>query len=356
MKSELYCHITEEAEALRIALANRKENMAALGRKYAGVKRIFVVGSGTSCHAGLSMKREMEKLAGCEVTALFPSAFREMVNLPAEGALCLGVSQSGRSAVTVKALERCRELGYFTCAVSSNKPSPLADAAEDYIPLEVGLEASATTKGYVASMLTLLLLALEIGLANGHATAAQEAEIVSDMEGHIARLPGLIEACEAWVTENREELLQAERMSVLGYEANYGTAMEGALKLLEAVRVMVAGYDFEEWLHGGYNALSEKSYLFLCASPSRGDYRQRLDKVVEVIRPYTPHIYVIGGQGPDRRTCRADFSGKEWLAPYEYILPFQMMIALLPEMKGINADRVLIPTFHAAVGSKVFNT
>ena len=29
-----------------------------------------------------------------------------------------------------------------------------------------------------------------------------------------------------------------------------------------------------------------------------------------------------------------------------------MMIAMLPQRKGINADRVLIPNFHYVVGSK----
>ena len=124
-------------------------------------------------------------------------------------------------------------------------------------------------------------------------------------------------------------------------------------KLLETIRVMVAGYDFEEWLHGAYNALTPESYLFICRSASRFDYKERVGKLEEVVRPFTEHVFVIGAddESNPRNLC-APFSGNEYVLPLEYIIPYQMMIALLPQKKGINADRVLIPNFHTAVGSK----
>ena len=353
MRTELYDNVMGEPEVLSIVLDKRKEYFEALGKKYAGVKRIYVVGSGTSYHAGLSVRRQMEKLSGVEVVASYPSVFMETQVLPQKDVLCVGISQSGRSAITVRAIDRCRKLGYFTAGISSNKPSALTEAAEDYIPLVVGVEHSASTKGYVTSMLSLILLSMEIGLSNGHIDAAVEQEVVSAFEAHVRNFPVLAKKSEEWVARNEEDMLKAVRISVLGYEGNYGTALEGALKLLETIRVMVAGYDFEEWLHGAYNALTPESYLFICRSASRFDYKERVGKLEEIVRPFTEHVFVIGAEDESNpRNLCAPFSGNEYVLPLEYIIPYQMMIALLPQKKGINADRVLIPNFHTAVGSK----
>ena len=354
MLSELYQNVMGEPEVLTNVLRNREEYFHALGKKYAGVKRIFVVGSGTSFHCGLSVRYAMEKLTGAEVTAAYPSVFLEMNNLP-EKALCIGISQSGRSALTIKCLEKCKSAGWYTLAVSSNRPSPITEAAEDYVPLVVGIEHSASTKGYVVSMEILMLLALEIGLANGTASDTDASELIHALEEHVANLPVLFERSEQWINRNREEFLKMKQASILGYDVNYGTALEGALKLLEAVRIMVAGYDFEEWLHGAYNALTPESHIFVCAHEGHHDYYRRVEKLARTIAPYNDgHTYLIGrDEYDDPRCLSAPFSQNEYIYPLEYIVPFQMMIALLPEFKGINADRVLIPTFHQDVGSKV---
>ncbi len=39
----------------------------------------------------------------------------------------------------------------------------------------------------------------------------------------------------------------------------FGTVQEGALKMLETLRCPVAGYEFEEFIHGIYNAFDERS-------------------------------------------------------------------------------------------------
>ena len=152
MKTELYNNVMGEPEVLSIVLEKRKEYFEALGKKYAGVKRIYVLGSGTSYHAGLSVRRQMEKLTGVEVVAAYPSVFMETQVLPEKDTLCIGISQSGRSSITAKGVQRCRELGHYTVAISANNPSTLTESAEDYIPLVVGIERSASTKGYVTSM------------------------------------------------------------------------------------------------------------------------------------------------------------------------------------------------------------
>ena len=48
-----------------------------------------------------------------------------------------------------------------------------------------------------------------------------------------------------------------------GPAAIYGDVLESALKLLETMRCPVSGYEFEEFIHGIYNAINEDSMVFI---------------------------------------------------------------------------------------------
>lgn len=355
MESELYKNIMGEPETLQNILDNREEYFDKLGERYRYVKRIYLLGSGTSYHAGASVKRKLEQLTGVEVTVCYPTAFREMQILPEGDNLIIGISQSGASAIVIDGVKRCRAKGYASVAISANRSSAIGDVSEDFIPLVVGEEKSASTKGYVATMLTLILLGTAIGRHKGRVSLEEETELIKTFENHIANFPKLIDCCNRWYEENEQELADAVKMSVLGYEENFATALEGGLKMLEAVRCHVAAYDFEEWLHGAYNALREDNYLFLNLSPSKSENDVRMKKLIEILKEYTQHVFVISnGEMQDRRWLNAPFSGIDYMSPFEYILPYQIIIARLPAKRGINADRVLIPGFHVMVGSKTY--
>lgn len=355
MESELYRNIMGEPETLQHILDHRAEYLDKLGEKYKYVQRVFLLGSGTSYHSGASVKRKLEQLVGVEVTVCYPTAFREMQVLPEGNNLVIGISQSGASAIVIDGVQRCRAKGYASVAISANKDSAIAATAEDFIPLVVGEEKSASTKGYVATMLTLILLGASIGRHKGRVSPEEETELVKTFENHIANFPKLIDCCNSWYEENEQELSEAVKMSVMGYEENYATALEGGLKMLEAVRCHVASYDFEEWLHGAYNALREDNYLFLNLSPSKSDNDLRMKKLIEILKQYTQHVFVITtDEAQNGRWLSAPFSGIDYMEPFEYILPYQIIIARLPEKRGINADRVLIPGFHVMVGSKTY--
>ncbi|MDH8147738.1 SIS domain-containing protein, partial [Klebsiella pneumoniae] len=70
----------------------------------------------------------------------------------------------------------------------------------------------------------------------------------------------------------------------------FGTVQEGALKMLETLRCPVAGYEFEEFIHGIYNAFDERSTLIML--DPFPDERQ--DRLAEILGGWTQHIYRIG--------------------------------------------------------------
>ena len=48
---------------------------------------------------------------------------------------------------------------------------------------------------------------------------------------------------------------------MLGYESCMSAMLEGTLKILEAVRYSVVGYEMEEFMHGVYHSIDQDTYL-----------------------------------------------------------------------------------------------
>jgi glucosamine 6-phosphate synthetase-like amidotransferase/phosphosugar isomerase protein len=135
------------------------------------IDEIVLVGSGTSNTSCITAKFIMEKLAGIRVTAAIPSEFlyRQVYFNP--NALYVFVSQTGTSILTGQALTLAKDKGYVTAAVSESADTPLAKAAGAFIDMGCGYEEyPMRTIGYSSSVLTLCLLAMEIGLERGYLT------------------------------------------------------------------------------------------------------------------------------------------------------------------------------------------
>ena len=129
----------------------------------------------------------------------------------------------------------------------------------------------------------------------------------------------------------------------------------------DAVPVTVArkvhrhtGYDIEEFFHGIYNSITEDSYLFYLAS--KGDYKERTEKLIEILGEWTPHNYLIGSPDGIRcisdRYCLVDFTEDPLFSCWEYIIPLQIVSCRAAADLGRNPDIPKDPNFHARIGSK----
>ena len=96
------------------------------------------------------------------------TAFRDSISLTVHyettldmaGTTAIGLSQSGRTPDVVTYLERARQNGAFTVALTNEPDSELAEVAEAVLPLAAGQEqAVAATKTYLNQVAALGLLA-----------------------------------------------------------------------------------------------------------------------------------------------------------------------------------------------------
>ena len=326
MESKMFDYICETPAALTGIISRRKEITKDFVSRFkdVGIEQIYVIGSGTSYHAGLAAKLYLEELLGIKVFNMYPTQF-------------------------------ARERGLHTAAVSENPTALIFEHADTSTKIEVGNEkCGAKTKGYAGTTVTLMMMLTELAIAKGMVTEEKAAGYRERMFRVIGNLKKVTDASVEWYKRIKDEFLPAKRVIVVGYDGMYCDVLEGALKILETVRQGVAGYDIEEFFHGIYNSITDSAHIFYLAS--RGDYKPRTMKLVGILSEWTPHNYLIAS--PDGVDVQSDknliveFVEDPMFSCWEYIIPLQVVACMAPQDLGINPDIPKDPEFHKRIGSK----
>lgn len=349
-------YVLETPSILTDILANQDEICASFVSyiKDKTIEQVYILGSGTSCHAGIATKLFFEKNIGIRVTPMFPLPFIDQETIISKNSLVIGLSQSGTSLSTILALDKANSLGLYTVAISGIKDSEIEKHAACVVTLACGIEkAVAKTKGYSASLLTLMIMAMQWGRALKNVDEGTFKNYVEIIGQTIKRLPILIQESIDWYARIREELLQAKRIIVLGYNEQYGNILEGALKLVETARFGIYGYEMEEFMHGIYNSINSDSYIIYVGSP--GKYLNRAINLKNYLATTTAHQYLISSADvvSSSQDCMLSLVDSEYFAVLEYIVPFQILCHYFPADKGIDPSLPSDPLFHKNMGSKL---
>jgi glucosamine--fructose-6-phosphate aminotransferase (isomerizing) len=240
-----------------------------------------------------------------------------------DGALAIGISQSGASPDVTAVIEDAAEQAQTTVAITNDPRSPLARAAQHMIELGTGEERSvAATKTYTASLGAVAALAAALAgaphlreelHAAPDAVAAQLAEPV-DRAADVAA---------AW-----------ERCAVVGRGANYGTAFETALKIKELTGIAAEPYSPPDFMHGPIAVLGPEHPL-LAIAPAGPAAAGVGELVEEAHRRHAPAIVA----APDAAAHLRLVAMPEWLSPLGAVVPAQLLAATLAERRGIEVDR-----------------
>ncbi|WP_202304360.1 SIS domain-containing protein [Dryocola clanedunensis] len=315
----------------------------------AGVTRIILTGSGTSYHAALTARPFMQRWCGMPVDVYWPFLLNDAALALGSKALVIGISQGGGSLSTFEAMNRARKAGHLTASMAGVAPAVIDRAADFVLTVPCGEEkAGAKTKGYHCTVLNLMLLALALAGQQG-LTADEHQQLLARMEETFRHLPELIKAAGEWAMTKARPLLQSADIRLVGPFTLFGTVQEGALKMLETFRCPVSGYEFEEFIHGVYNAFNENATLIML-SPWQDERESRL---AEILGGWTKHIYRIGPQVENNAlNLSVPFINDEDFSVFEYIIPLQMLCATLPELKGIDPATPKDPFFHQKMKSK----
>lgn len=327
--------IHEQPDAL-LRLLERGDDFARVGEQMRGrgATTIRMVGHGSSDNAASYGVYAFGILPGW--TALRDSISLTVyygAELDMSGCTVLALSQSGRTPDVVEYARRARGRGAFIVAITNDPSSELAHVSDEVLELCAGPErAVAATKTYTNQLAALGLLA---------AHAAERGEPFADGLRSVSQaMPQLILACESRIANVAIPFAYAGRMFVVGRGAEFATAREIALKLLETCRIAAEPLTATDLAHGPVAAIDSLFPVWAIASDDA-----TLPAVVEAVeRAREAGATIIASGNAADAIPGADYvlpspaTASPLLAPFLSILPGQIFAGALARARGLDPD------------------
>jgi glucosamine--fructose-6-phosphate aminotransferase (isomerizing) len=313
------------------------------------LRRINVVASGTSRHAGLTGQYMFQQLADLPAEVDYASEFEYRNPQIGASEITIVITQSGETADTMSAQRMAKQKGSRTIAISNVVGSTIATEADGVLYTHAGPEISiASTKAFTAQIAVLFLLA-------GYLAEVREAISRDALRGWIKELTDLPEKAETVLKckQQCEQLAgrfrQYEDFLFLGRAIHYPVAMDGALKLKEVSYVHAEGYPAGEAKHGPTALIDEDLPVVMIATCDQSDAGsvQRYEKSVADIRGFkkqSAKVIALASEGDTLVPSIADHAifiprTPELLAPILEMIPLQMFAYYTAVGRGLDVDR-----------------
>jgi len=350
--------IFEQPDALRRTIDNRV--MPAEGRvelaeihisreELRALKRIHIVASGTSRHAGMTGQFMMQELACVPVDVDYASEFEYRNPMIGQGELSIFITQSGETADTTASQREARQKGSRTIAISNVAGSTIEREADGFIYTDAGPEISiASTKAFTAQMACLFLFALYLGEIKQKVTK----DLAKRYIGELLALPGKVEAILAAAdrVERLAELYyRVDDFMFLGRAIHYPIAMDGALKLKEVSYIHAEGYPTGEAKHGPNALIDYRLPLVMIATCDPGDPGSvvRYEKNVSNMEGFKKQggtVIALATEGDATVPALANETifippAPELLSPILEIVPLQLFAYYVAAKRGLDVDR-----------------
>ena len=343
--------IHEQPAALTRALENRIEDGAiadsAFGREarpvLAQTAGVHIVACGTSYHAGLVARYQLEEVARLPCSVDLASEYRYRSPVVPGNTLFVAISQSGETVDTLAALRAAKKLGYLaTLAICNVAESSLTREADLVFLTRAGIEIGvASTKAFTTQLAALLMLTIVLARQRGIG-ADTERMIVN----HLAELPGLVEQSlllDGAIAELAHEFADKHHALFLGRGALNPVAMEGALKLKEISYIHAEAYAAGELKHGPL-ALVDEDMPVVAVAPNN-ELLAKLRSNLQEVRARGGRLYVFAdpavefGDDEGVRILRMPAHVQPIQEPLLYTVPLQLLAYHVAVLRGTDLDQ-----------------
>jgi glucosamine--fructose-6-phosphate aminotransferase (isomerizing) len=350
--------IFEQPEALRRTIEGRvvladglvRLNEVRISREeLRALRRINIVASGTSRHAGMTGQFMMQELAAVPVEVDYASEFEYRNPMIGQGELSIFITQSGETADTTAAQREAREKGSRTIAISNVEGSTIAREADGFIYTHAGPEISiASTKAFTAQMACLFLFALYLGEIKEKVSKTLAQHYIGELLA-LAKKTETILAAADHVEKLAELYYRVDDFMFLGRAIHYPIAMDGALKLKEVSYIHAEGYPTGEAKHGPNALIDFRLPLVMIATCDRNDAGSvvRYEKNVSNMEGFKKQgatLIALATEGDDRVPKLANHTvfipdAPELLSPILEIVPLQLFAYYVAAKRGLDVDR-----------------
>jgi len=248
-------------------------------QEQAGTGKVYLTSDGDSYHAACAAEMAFESLAGADCEPLSALRFAHycapwLDPAPARRPLVIAISASGRTQAVAEAVEAARQQGALTIAITGAPGGAVTQAADRALVIELARpEASPGIRTYQASLLGLLLTAINLGQTRDRYPPGQARALVDELTA----LAGPVAATAGAVKDRCRDVAGIAAASpvlvMTGSGPSYGTALFAAAKMTETAGVFAAGQDLEEWCHVESLAYPDAMPVFVIAPPGRSRHR-----------------------------------------------------------------------------------
>ena len=296
------------------------------------VRYVLIASRGSSSNAARYAQYVLGRAHRVPVMFATPSLYTIYAQPPRlDGAVVIGISQSGASPDVGAVLAEARRQGRPTIALTNDDASPLAGEADVVVSLEAGEErAVAATKTYLNSLGAIALLFAAIG---DDSVARAELE----------RMPAVLEKQIALSFDEPPPLTEyadAVGATVVARGVNYGTAFEIALKIRELSGLVVEAYSPADLMHGPIAAI-QPGWPVVVVAPTGPAH----DSVVDVVPALTERearllaISDVPALLERSHTPLPLVDGvPEWLSPLVAVVPGQVTAMRIAQLRGLDVD------------------
>lgn len=293
-KSIMWEYISEETEVLQNLLLS-KDIQSAFDNIKQEVEAIYFVCHGSSYNASTVIADFLSNYAKVRVYCYTPGNFLyNCTTISCEErskTLVVAISQTGTSRGTLKAVEKAKKLGFPVLGITDVKNSPLDKLSDIQLALNCGVEDSnAKTKGYSSTLVILMRLSVALALRKGCIDSKEENRIINELKDCVNELSDITEKAIKWCEATRfgENM---ENVFVLGAGMNYGTALEGQLKLMETMCIPTMFNDIEEFSHGMHRAINKNSSVIIINSEHT--CKELMEKTFTYLKTKTDKVMMI---------------------------------------------------------------
>jgi len=292
----------------------------------------LIAARGTSDNAARYAKYVWAAHNGIPVALAAPSLFTSYQRPPRlDGALVVGISQSGESPDLVAVVAEGRRQGRPTLVITNEPHSPLAEQADMVINIRAGRErAVAATKTYTAQLLAIAML-----------SAALDGDNSGD---ELSALPGHVEtvlAAEGDIAAVAADLADIRAGVVLGRGYNHSTAYEWALKLQEVTYALAHPYSTADFRHGPI-AVAEPGFPILSIAADGPLFDDMVEQLIEITAEKRARTVVVSNRDEALAVARYGIplpAMTEWLTPIPAIVAAQLFTYHLGTVRGLDTEQ-----------------
>ncbi|KRM67700.1 glutamine--fructose-6-phosphate transaminase (isomerizing) [Apilactobacillus ozensis] len=300
--------------------------------------RLYIIGAGTSYHAGLVGKNLFEKLVNVPTEVHVASEFAYNQPIISDNPFFIFLSQSGETADSREVLVNVNQKDFPSLTITNVENSTLSREATFTLLLEAGPEISvASTKAYTAQIAVEAILAKGLG-------EFKEIEVAKNFD--IKQQLGLVATGMQSIVDEKATIddlskkyfVDAEKSFYIGRGTDYFVSLEASLKLKEISYIQAEGFASGELKHGTIALIEDGTPVIgiitqaNTASLTRSNLQETMSRGAKKITIVSDDL---ARNDDDIIIPTVD----ELLAPLLSVIPAQLLAYYTSLNKGLDVDK-----------------